>query len=229
METFKQILPPFKDVKLVTNRDNYEEIYQSEQQSHSAWLIDENELIWEFIEQLAEADDESSHDKPLNLYDFYIAYNLKFSSDVSLLNKSKVLQSGLKDFSELLNAVIHAGNGELNVLVTSDELKLKIIQQFVYLRIFFPVIVDGQAPSKISGDVGIFGTKKAGKSALINALLGNEYAVSSPMLPTPNKVTYSAANKDTKEISLTYKNSAQNFHTVNDLQKFLTEKKFTRQ
>ena len=224
METFKQILPPFKDVKLVTNRNNYEEIYQSEQQSHSAWLLDENELIWEFIEELAEADDESSHDKPLNLYDFYIAYNLKFLSDVSLLNKSKVLQSGLKDFSELLKAVIHAGNSELNVLVTSDELKLKIIQQFVYLRIFFPVIVDGQAPSKISGNVGIFGTKKAGKSALINALLGNEYAISSPMLPTPNKVAYSAANKDAKEISLTYKNSAQNFHTVNDLQKFLTEK-----
>lgn len=66
--------------------------------------------------------------------------------------------------------------------------------------------------------------KKAGKSALINALLGNEYAVSSPMLPTPNKVTYSAADKNAKEISLTYKNSAQNFHTVNDLQKFLTEK-----
>lgn len=224
METFTKILPPFKDVKLVTNRDNYEEIYQSEQQSHSAWLLDENELIWEFIEELAEADDESSHDKPLNLYDFYIAYNLKFSSDVSLLNKSKVLQSGLKDFYELLNAVIHSGDGELSVSVKSAELKLKILQQFVYLRIFLPVIVDGQAPSKISGDVGIFGTKKAGKSALINALLGNEYAVSSPMLPTPNKVIYSAANKDAKEISLTYKNSAQNFHTVNDLQKFLTEK-----
>ncbi|MBR4903862.1 MAG: dynamin family protein [Selenomonadaceae bacterium] len=224
MKPFTKILPQFKDVKLVTNRDNYEEIYQSEQQSHSAWLLDETELIWEFIEELAEADDKSSHDKPLNLYDFYIAYNLKFSSDVSLLNKSKVLQSGLKDFSELLNAVIRAGNGELNILVTSDKLKLKILQQFIYLRIFLPVIVDGQTHNQAAGEVGIFGTKKAGKSALINALLGNEYAVSSPMLPTPNKVTYSAANKDAKEISLTYKNSAQNFHTVNDLQKFLTEK-----
>ena len=101
MKSFTQVLPPFKDVKLVTNRDSYEEIYQSEQQSHSAWLLDETELIWEFIEELAEADDESSHDKPLNLYDFYIAYNLKFPSDVSLLTRSKVLQSGLKDFYEL--------------------------------------------------------------------------------------------------------------------------------
>ena len=224
MKTFTQILPQFKDVKLVTGRDNYEEIYHSEQQSHSAWILDKSELIWEFIEQLAEADDESSHDKPLNLYDFYIAYNLKFpSGSVTLRNKSGVLQSDLKDFSELLNAVIRASDGDLNVIVSSAQLKIKILQQFIYLRIFLPVIVDNQTPSKTSGDVGVFGTKKAGKSALINALLGNEYAVSSPMLPTPNKVTYSAANKDAKEISLTYKNSAQNFHTVNDLQKFLTE------
>ena len=120
----EKILPNFKSVKLITNRDSYEEIYQSEQQSHNAWLLDEGELIWEFIEQLAEADDESSHDKPLNLYDFYIAYNLKFpSGSVSLKNKSDVLQSDLKNFSELLNAVIHAGNAELNVLVKSAQLK----------------------------------------------------------------------------------------------------------
>ena len=224
METFTQILPQFKDVKFVTDRTDYEQIYQSEQQSHSAWLLDEGELIWEFIEQLAEADEESSHDKPLNLYDFHIAYNLKFPSDsVSLRNKSGVLQSDLKDFFELLNAVIRAGDGDLNVIVSSAQLKIKILQQFIYLRIFLPVIVNNQAPSKMSGDVGVFGTKKAGKSALINALLGDEYAVSSPMLPTSNKVIYSAADKKVKEISLTYKNSAQSFHNVDALQKFLTE------
>lgn len=45
METLKKILPQFKDVRLVTGRDNYEQIYQAEQQSHSAWLLDEGELI----------------------------------------------------------------------------------------------------------------------------------------------------------------------------------------
>lgn len=224
METFTQILPQFKDVKFLTGRDDYEEIYQSEQQSHSAWLLDEGELIWEFIEQLAEDDDKSSHDKPLNLYDFHIAYNLKFPNDsVSLRNKSGVLKANLKDFAELLNAVIRSGDGELNVLVKSAQLKIKIIQQFIYLRIFLPVIVDNQTPSKVSGDVGVFGTKKAGKSAMINALLGDEYAVSSPMLPTPNKVIYTAADKKVNKISLTYKNSVQTFNDVDALQKFLTE------
>ena len=131
--------------------------------------------------------------------------------------------SALKDFAELLNAIIHAGNAELNVQVNSATLKLKILQQFIYLRIFLPVSVDNQPPSNAAGDIGIFGTKKAGKSALINALLGGEYAVSSPVLPTPNKVTYTAADKKAKEISLTYKNSAQTFRNVDALQKFLTE------
>jgi len=223
METFKQILPQFKDVKLVTGRDDYEQIYQSEQQSHSAWLLDEGELIWEFIEQLAKADDESSYDKPLNLYDFHIAYNLKFPvGSVSLRNGSEVLQS-VQDFSELLNAVIRSSDGELNVLVKSAQLKIKILQQFIYLRIFLSVIVDNQTPSKVSGDVGVFGTKKAGKSAMINALLGDEYAVSSPILPTPNKVIYTAADKKVNKISLTYKNSTRTFSDIDALQKFLTE------
>ena len=223
METLKKILPQFKDVKLAGGRDNYEQIYQAEQQSHSAWLLDESELIWEFIEQLAEDDDKSSHDEPLNLYDFYIAYNLKFpSGSVSLRNEEKILQPA-QNFSELLNAVIRAGDDDLNVIVSSAQLKIKILQQFIYLRIFLPVIVDNQTPSNAAGDVGIFGTKKAGKSALINALLGNEYAVSSPILPTPNKVTYTAADKKINKISLTYKNSTHTFSNVDALQKFLTE------
>ena len=204
-------------------RDNYEEIYQAEQQSHSAWLLDEGELIWEFIERIAEDDDKSSHDKPLNLYDFYVAYNLKFPrGSVSLRSKSDVLQS-VQNFSELLHALIHAGDSDLNVLVKSAQLKIKILQQFIYLRIFLPVIVDNQITSNATGDVGVFGTKKAGKSALINALLGDEYAVSSPMLPTPNKVSYTAADKKINKISLTYKNSTRTFNDVDALQKFLME------
>ena len=224
METFKQILPQFKDVKLVGSGVSYEQIYQAEQISKTAWLLDEHESIWEFIEQLAEADEKSSYDKPLNLYDFHIAYNLNFpASSVTLQSKSQILRDNLRDFSELLNALIHADGGELNIVVKSEKLKLKIIQQFIYLKIFFPVPVENQTPSKTSGDIGIFGTKKAGKSALINALLGDQYSVSSPVLPTPNKVTYSAANPKDKKISLTYKNATQTFRTVDALQKFLAE------
>ena len=223
METFKRILPPFKSVKLVTNRDSYEQIYQAEQTAHNAWLLDESELLWEFIEQLAEADEKSSYDKPLNLYDFYVAYNLKFlRGSVSLLRNGNILRAELKNFAELLDAVIQAGNGDFVVNVNSAELKLKILQQFIYLRIYLPLTVNNQTQIQATSDIGIFGTKKAGKSTLINALLGNDYAVSSPVLPTPNKVIYCAA-QDSKKISLTYRNAALIFDSVDDLQKFLQE------
>lgn len=223
MKTLKRILPPFKAVKVITSRDGYEEIYQAEQKAHTAWLLDEDELIWEFVEQLAEANDKSTHETPLNLYDFYIAYNLKFPSGaVTLRNKSGVLKEDLKDFAALLDAVIHANVAKLFVSVKSSKLKVKLLQQFIYLRIYLPVTPSEALTSSVCGDLGIFGTKKAGKSALINALLGNEYAVSSPVLPTPNKVTYSAA-KDAKDISLNYKDTAQTFKTADALQSFLQE------
>lgn len=205
----EKFLPNFQSVRLITNRTGYEEIYQSPK---TAWLLAENESLWEFIEQLAEVDEKSSYDKPLNLYDFYIAYNLKFPRGaVTLQNKS------VKDFAELLNDVIQSSNGSLSVNVNLEKLKIKILQQFIYLRIYLPI-----NNQKSSGDIGIFGTKKAGKSTLINALLGDEYDISSPLLPTPNKVIYTAA-KDNKKISLTYKNAAHVFNSVDELQKFLQE------
>ena len=223
MNTLKQILPPFRRVRLVTNFDSYEKIYRSEQSSKSAWLLTEDNLIWEFVERLTEADEKSSYAKPLNLYDFHIAYNLQFPvRSVSLMQGAQILQSQIKDLAELLTAVIQARDGEFTVLVRSAELKLKILQQFIYLRIFLPIKLTNQAHQQtVMSGVGLFGTKKAGKSALINALLGNEFAVSSPLLPTPNKVTYSAADNGAKKILLTCKNSKRSFGTAEELQKFL--------
>lgn len=223
MEPFKQILPPFRRVRLITNFDSYEKIYRSEQSSKSAWLLNEDNLIWEFVERLTEADEKSSNAKPLNLYEFYIAYNLKFPvRTVSLMRGSQILQSQIKDLAELLTAVIQARGGEFTVIVRSPELKLKILQQFIYLRIYLPIkLADQTHPKTAMSGLGLFGTKKAGKSALINALLGDEFAVSSPLLPTPNRVTYSAADNGAKKILLTCKNSKRTFGTAEALQKFL--------
>ena len=223
METLKQILPTFGRVRTVTNYNSYEKIYRSEQSSKSAWLLTEENSIWEFIERLTDDDEKSSHETPLNLYELHIAYNLKFPVRcVSLMRNSQILHSQIKDFAELLNAVIQSDFGEFTVLVRTLELKLKILQQFIYLRIYLPVKLADQTRSQaMMTDLGLFGTKKAGKSALINALLGNEYAVSSTLLPTPNKVTYAPAVNDDENISLTYKNCRRTFTSAEGLQKFL--------
>lgn len=57
--------------------------------------------------------------------------------------------------------------------------------------------------------IAAMGTKKAGKSVIINGFLGEEYAPTSSELPTPNVVTYIPAQRD--EISLEYKGEIKNF------------------
>lgn len=232
MEALKQILPQFKYVKFLTERYDFEHIRKEEQLLKSAWLLGEEKSIWEFIERFGEEDENSDSPNLFNFFDFYVAYNIKFRDNIVALTKnSKIFNSELKDLSELLNTLLKAGKGEFIVIIKASEnsakLKLKILQQFIYLRIFLPIkIVESGNFTPLPTEkctVGIFGTKKAGKSALINALLGDEYAVSSTILPTPNRVTYCAAPKKSLLILLTYKNETQAFRNTIALQKFLSK------
>ena len=241
-----QILPSFKSVQLVTAEIKYDQIYESEKTAKTAWLIAEDSLLWEFIENLGEEDSNSASDEPLNLYDFYTAYNIKIPTDltsVALANESQVLKADLKNFHELLNALIKAPADKQyfifiknNVNSVNELMRLKfcIIQQFIYLRMYLPVIIANsfdeaklafenilnQSETKSVRDIGILGTKKAGKSTLINALVNDEYAISSRKLPTPNKIIYSEATND-DIISLKYKNTNTHFSDVKYLQKYL--------
>lgn len=247
-KSIPQILPSFKNVQLLTNDVTYNQIYESSKTTKSAWLISENDSMWEFIENLGKADIESDSDEPLNLYEFYVAYNVKFPTNVTtitLSNKSQVLKSDLKDFHELLDSVIKTSNSKqqyifiknnVNYANELNRLKLRIMQQFIYLRMYLPVIIAdsldeaktyfenglNQTETKILRDIAILGTKKAGKSTLINALVNDEYAVSSRKLLTPNKIVYSAAT-NTNDILLRYKNANTHFPDVKSLQTYLIQ------
>ena len=231
------MLPKFSRVQLVNDDITYENIYSSERQSKTAWLISENRSLWNFIETLGESDNKSDFQEPLNLYSFYAAYNIQFptnSAKVMLINKSRVLQSDLNDFAALLNSILNASGNACAVLIQCKspdddlkQLKVKILQQFIYLRIYLPVIsaqsveeaINNQEKKQPLRDIGILGTKNSGKSTLINALIGGEYAISSYKLSTPNKIIYSAGNSD--KISLKYKDTETDFADVESLQTYL--------
>lgn len=236
-----QLLPRFNAVKIVTSSDNYFSIYESEQKLKSAWLLDEKKSLSDFIEMLG-AEDDKNNLEPLNFFDFYAAYNIKFPSTpetVFLANKTGVITNGLKDFAELLNAVLKIPHREQYAIfisknnLSADTLKRKILQQFIYLRIYFPIIVEEnfEVASSIFqsilqpteennlSDVGLFGTKKAGKSSMIDAILGDEYAPMSNDLPTPNKVIYAPTSKYRK-LSLTFDGATENFYSVETLNQY---------
>ena len=239
-----QLLPKFTEVKFITQKISYAEIYESEQKNNSAWLLDEKDSLSDFIEMLG-AEDEKNYSEPLNFFDFYAAYNIKFSSmsaEIFLINKSNIVTADLKDFAELLNEILKIQHREqYAIFITknnlSDEkllaLKRKILQQFIYLRIYFPIIVaknfevassifqnilQPTEENKLS-DIGLFGTKKAGKSSMIDAILGDEYAPMSNDLPTPNKVIYAPTSKFRK-LSLTFDGATENFYSVETLNQY---------
>jgi GTPase SAR1 family protein/phosphotransferase system HPr-like phosphotransfer protein len=73
--------------------------------------------------------------------------------------------------------------------------------------------------------VAVFATKKSGKSMIVNALLGEEYAPTSQELPTPNVIIYKPHNE--KFLKLLYDEKEINFESADELKKFI-RKEFNR-
>ena len=250
-----QILPEFERVSVMSQgilkaKSLYNIIYGFETVHHfltdipkTAWLIDENMSLSEFIDRLGRADDESENYPPLNLYDFYAAKNITFpAKTVKLINEIHIEHESFTDFAELLNAFAGSKVKYLQHAVYLDArrvpyselcvLRRKILQQFVYLRIYMPVIIAysyGEADNYFQimlhseerpRSVSVFGTKKSGKSTLINAMLEGEYFPYSSELPTPCKVVCSEGRKGDK-IRLDYAGKSYIFEHSGELREFL--------
>ena len=256
MRLSPQILPEFLDVAEVTREmlnsaTLYDDIYGCESTNDTAamnnfaWLIDEEASLADFIDSLGQADMESENDRPLNLYTFYAAHNLKFpAGTVRLINEIRLLDDYVADMSSLLRAVTSSRHKYLQHAVFLDArrvprsnlyaLRRRILQEFIYLRMYLPVIIadsyseaDAIFHSVLYGDnaprnVSVFGTKKSGKSTLINALLGDEYSPGSSELPTPCRITYSEAKTDGR-IILEYGGNTYIFAEAAELRRYLTE------
>lgn len=68
--------------------------------------------------------------------------------------------------------------------------------------------------------IAAMGTKKAGKSVVINSLLKHEYAPTSPMLPTPNTIKYFPIDPD-KRLTLKYKDKTYTFANDEEIHDFI--------
>ncbi|MBQ9487426.1 MAG: dynamin family protein, partial [Selenomonadaceae bacterium] len=68
--------------------------------------------------------------------------------------------------------------------------------------------------------IAAMGTKKAGKSVVINSLLKRDYAPTSSELPTPNIIKYIPADADS-ELTLEYQDSTKIFDSAEELSNFI--------
>ena len=198
-----------------------------------AWLIDEDSHLCEFIDTLGKSDYDN-----LNLYNFYIANNIQFPPyTVNLINQGKAELENIMDMSELLSGILCDTNKQhLRIVCLTqytdsrkeyiENLRVKILQQFVYLRMSIPVVISADHDNRRNTKqrLSIFGTKKAGKSTLLNALLGDEYSPSSSEVPTPCIIAYAEDKTANRDIFIEYEGIIKFFSKSEDVKNFLSQK-----
>ena len=238
-----EILPEFSEVVVLDDESSWESVLRYEKLGVSpkgvfrhdykiAWLIDENSSLHEFISMLGEDDDAS-----LNLYDLYAAYNVKFPAETVCWVSYRGMKIGnIADMSELLSAILYAaGKNHHGVVILNPgrnspeqlaKLRVKIFQQFIYLRMCIPVIIHGNSAMTKKRDMrlSVYGAKKAGKSTIINAILGGEYSPSSSELPTPCRIIYTEDRIENRDIFIEHEGRIKYFSRPEDLKNFMADK-----
>ena len=202
--------PKFTYVRVMSKEESepetsYDLICSMVKEGRYAYLL-EGVSLAKFIDMLGHFDEDNQQ---INLHTLYVAYNFKFPlNSVRLICEGRKFSPFANDFADLLRFVlnaVHEDNCRIkigNVDVGEQRvIRRKILQQFIYLDMFLPVVIDttgmnGQLKQKdLITEIAIVGTKKSGKSALIDALLEAEYAPFSTLIPTPNRVEYSPYEK----------------------------------
>lgn len=224
--------PRFTYVRVLSKEETepgkaYELICSMVKEGQYAYLV-EGVSLTKFIDQLGHADEEN---QAINLHALHIAYNFKFPlNSVRLICERRKKSPFANDFADLLRFILNAPHEDdcrvkIEKLTAEEQsvIRREILQQFVYLNIFLPVATDNpKAATNKPVEVAVVGTKKAGKSALIDALLGGEYAPFSTLTPTPNRVLYSSGNMgDDVLIRFRYNNGSLNFDKASDLREHM--------
>uniref|UniRef100_A0A7V4KEL0 Dynamin N-terminal domain-containing protein n=1 Tax=Fervidobacterium pennivorans TaxID=93466 RepID=A0A7V4KEL0_FERPE len=129
----------------------------------------------------------------------------------NLYGKLDEMSQMLRDFKKDLNTLSKEVNySEFGDTISKiNELADKIFKELKEL----------QAQRTIK--VAIFATKKSGKSMVVNALLGKEYAPTSLELPTPNLIIYKPIDGD--EIIFEYNGKRKAFKSAAEVKKEIKE------
>lgn len=126
---------------------------------------------------------------------------------------------------------------EERACLLAQKLTINILQQFIYLGLCVPVMTKKEFIASSRADrlsfrgnqekddpvlmnITVIGTKKAGKSALVNSLLGAGYAVVNSELPTPNRIVYRWNDKG-DDIIMRYAGKTSRFGGISALREYM--------
>ena len=179
--------------------------------------------LWETVEELGKSVEDDN-----TLTKMRIAYDLNFDLQTTLnIGNSNGVE--VKSFADLLERLdfdenLNLTRADYHVIISDDnsdadaanQAVMKLFHQTVYLNIATLDIrkkSDMRRPIRIA----VIGTKKAGKSTLINNLLKHDYAPTNLILSTPNTIKYVPDNK----LFLEYGGKTYKFDTAAELSQFI--------
>ena len=166
-------------------------------------------------------DDESAGRIVADIFQQMIYLNL----DIDVKKKSEIRKSLIKDrfrakYQELRREVEDKKSWLESVLAgeeLSDKGQERVQKIIDALGKMLTAFDDGRKrPIRIAA----MGTKKAGKSVIINGILRRDYAPTSSELPTPNIIKYIPEDADSP-LTLEYNGEARKFDTSEELNKFI--------
>lgn len=145
--------------------------------------------------------------------------------DVDIQKKSEIAKKAIKDRfradylklnDEILNATEKVGKLLKGNVLSADSTPM---MNNVYSSLK-DMTEEIKAARKRPLRIAAMGTKKAGKSVIINSLLNRDYAPTSLMLPTPNNVIY-IPEAPGSELYLEYDGNRTVFHSAEDIKDYI--------
>ena len=140
---------------------------------------------------------------------------IKYKKNIFRKNYETILDTVKKSFDEIEKI-------EKNKKIDGKDLTDESFEKVQKIKNSLSIIKKGIEDAKARPiRIAVMGTKKAGKSVIINSLLNCDYAPTSLELPTPNNIIYTPNNKD-NILCLEYKREKKTFDTADKLKQYIT-------
>ena len=174
------------------------------------------------IEENSDHDDQASLEV-VRLFQQLVYLNLNLDiKKKSELHKSRVKERFRKMHKEL-QAEAEARRDELDTLLAEQKISEESAERLQRMSESLSAMLKAFDEGKVRTlKIAAMGTKKAGKSVIINSILGRDYAPTSSELPTPNVVRYIPC-PESIPLTLEYMGNAQAFETPEALSSYILE------
>ncbi|HIP93673.1 MAG TPA: hypothetical protein EYH39_04615 [Desulfurobacteriaceae bacterium] len=189
---FSQLQVFYKEQKYKTLRKLLEAIPEAEKDKAQILIKGASSFLHEFYELLQ------------NLIYLFLDIDIKTAEEALILSRIEKFEKNKENLEKLIKTIY-------NNIASKNFGELKFIQT-IFLNNLQKILKILKSLKENMPTLSVMATKKAGKSVLINCILGDEYVPSSLELPTPNIVRFVPWENDFIKLIIHRKSGSQEYH-----------------